>query len=99
MRGGSGKMSASKRRISGTLNGTSRAADGGVPVSRAFFPRLPALPGYESMGEHRQRDVPVPALPVAHLIVVQSGFPFRLQRLAATRATVARGVSAGACAR
>jgi hypothetical protein len=28
------------------------------------------------MGQHRQCDMPIPALPVAHLVVIQSAFAF-----------------------
>src|ERR1035438_10621832 len=28
------------------------------------------------MGQHGQRDMPIPALPVAHLVVIQSAFAF-----------------------
>lgn len=35
----------------------------------------PAGGGQEGVGRHRQRDMPVPAVPAAHFILVQPDFP------------------------
>src|SRR5664279_4609269 len=57
----------SRWRSSGTL---SRTCAFGVFFSACAQHRQ------HSMGQHGQRDVPIPTLPVAHLVVIQSAFAF-----------------------
>ena len=58
------------------------------------------------MGHHRERDVPVPTVPEAHFILIQSGLAFGLLNalldrvaLACDKRELARELLAGAYAR
>lgn len=76
-------MSPSKRRTSGIVSGSSSAAHSGGRISHAcgspFFARPDRVGpqyGEVSMRQQRQRDVTIPGLPPADLILVQSHFSF-----------------------
>src|SRR5260370_11808141 len=46
---------------------------------RNFFSLLPELDaGQPGMSHHRERDVPIPAVPEAHFVLIEAGLPFGL---------------------
>src|SRR5713101_2823796 len=55
------------------FTGLGAADGGGRPGRLAAGPVLASGDGEERVGEHRQRDVPVPGVPLADLVVVQPG--------------------------
>src|SRR5919108_4934118 len=76
-RAGSGKATSRSRRASGTLRGTSGASRSGSR-GRAPPQRLPSQLGQERVGQQRQGDMAMPAIPAADLILVQSRLAFAL---------------------
>ena len=77
----------SSRRTSGTVSGSNPAAC----TTGAFSPDgVLAHDGEIGMRQHGQRDVPVPARPGAHLVLVQSGLALGLLKAALDPPALAR---------